>query len=71
MIWPLPLKREFENDFFVEPISPHPDKLSLMKYTNLYEVEQKYCKYMDSLSSQISQLFIGKKIKINNKTYLV
>ena len=67
----MPLENPIENDFEAEPQNPHPDKLSLMKYTNIYEIEQKYIRYMDSLSSQIGKIFIGKKMRINNKTYLI
>lgn len=50
MLWLVPIERQIDNEFFVEKMTPQPDKLSLMKSTNLYEIEQKYCKYMHQLS---------------------
>jgi len=52
-------------------MAPHPDKLSLMKFTNMYETEQQYCKYMNYLSAQISTLFIGKKIRVKDQVFSV
>jgi hypothetical protein len=52
-------------------MAPHPDRLSLMKFTNMYETEQRYCKYMNYLSTKIGTLFIGKKIRVNNEVFLI
>lgn len=52
-------------------MSPQPDKLSLMKSTNMYEIEQKYCKYMHQLSGEVVALFIGKKMRVNNQVFII
>jgi hypothetical protein len=52
-------------------MSPQPDKLSLMKSTNMYEIEQKYCKYMHQLSGQVVTLFVGKKMRVNNQVFTI
>lgn len=71
LLWWVPLAREIENELRPEKMAPHPDKLSLMKTTNLYEVEQKYCKYMQYLSSNMKNLFKGHTIKVGDEVFIL
>jgi hypothetical protein len=71
LLWLIPLKREILNEFFVEKMAPHPDKQSLMRDTDLFEVENKYRKYMQLLSDKVASLFIGKKMRVNDEVFII
>ena len=53
-------------------MAPHPDPESLLKESDLYNVEMKYKQEMKRLPKlNFLSFFVGKKMKINDEVFLI
>jgi hypothetical protein len=67
----LPFTRELDHDFFFEPANPRPTSGQILQLTQRGRTQAEPNPELKATISQIKESYKGKKLKFNNKIFVI